>query len=145
MQELRELEAAHPELVTPDSPTQRVSGAAARSSPKCGTPSRCCRSNNGFTEEDLADFDRKVRERLGSRGPIDYSAEPKLDGLAISVLYRDGEYVRAATRGDGVTGEDVTRQRRAPSARCRGACAASHRRCSRCAARCSCRTRASRR
>ena len=63
---------------------------------------------NGFTDEDLADFDRKVRERLGSDGPIDYSATPKLDGLAISVLYRDGVYSRAATRGDGVTGEDVT-------------------------------------
>jgi DNA ligase (NAD+) len=63
---------------------------------------------NGFTDEDLADFDRKVRERLGTPGPIEYAAEPKLDGLAISVLFRNGEFVRAATRGDGVTGEDVT-------------------------------------
>jgi DNA ligase (NAD+) len=63
---------------------------------------------NGFTDEDLIDFDRKVRERLGVAGPVDYAAEPKLDGLAISVLYRHGEYVRAATRGDGVTGEDVS-------------------------------------
>ena len=62
-----------------------------------GSPTKTC-----------ADFDRKVRERLGSDGPIDYSATPKLDGLAISVLYRNGEYFRAATRGDGVTGEDVT-------------------------------------
>jgi DNA ligase (NAD+) len=63
---------------------------------------------NGFSDEDLTDFDRKVRERLGMPAPIDYSATPKLDGLAISVLYRDGMYARAATRGDGVTGEDVT-------------------------------------
>src|SRR4029077_7555717 len=56
----------------------------------------------------LIDFDRKVRERLGSEGTIDYSATPKLDGLAISVLYREGVYERAATRGDGVTGEDVS-------------------------------------
>ena len=55
-----------------------------------------------------ATFDRKVRERLGVEGPVDYSAEPKFDGLAISVLYRNGVYERAATRGDGVTGEDVT-------------------------------------
>jgi DNA ligase (NAD+) len=63
---------------------------------------------NGFTDEDLGDFDRKVRERLRRDGPIDYAAEPKLDGLAISVMFRNGEYFRAATRGNGETGEDVT-------------------------------------
>ena len=64
--------------------------------------------DNGFTEDDVRNFDRKVRERLGVEGPIEYTAEPKFDGLAISVLYRDGVLERAATRGDGVTGEDVT-------------------------------------
>src|SRR6185436_7265394 len=63
---------------------------------------------NGFSDQDLTDFDRKARERLGRDGPIDYAAEPKLDGLAIAVTFRNGEYFRAATRGDGVTGEDVT-------------------------------------
>lgn len=108
MKELRELEAAHPELVTADSPTQRVSGTASSEFAEVQHVIPMLSLNNGFTEEDLADFDRKVRERLGTEGPIDYSATPKLDGLAISVLFRDGEYVRAATRGDGVTGEDVT-------------------------------------
>jgi DNA ligase (NAD+) len=108
MLELRELEAAHPALVTPDSPTQRVAGTAAAEFAEARHTIPMLSLENGFTEEDLVDFDRKVRERLGSDGPMDYSATPKLDGLAISVLYRDGVYHRAATRGDGVTGEDVT-------------------------------------
>ncbi|HEU4778606.1 MAG TPA: NAD-dependent DNA ligase LigA [Steroidobacteraceae bacterium] len=108
MQELRELEAAHPDLVTADSPTQRVSGVAAAEFAEARHTIPMLSLENGFTDEDLIDFDRKVRERLGSEGLIDYSATPKLDGLAISVLYRDGVYQRAATRGDGVTGEDVT-------------------------------------
>jgi len=108
MKELRDLEAAHPELVTADSPTQRVSGKPAPEFAEVQHTIPMLSLNNGFTDEDLADFDRKVRERLGRDGPIDYSATPKLDGLAISVMFRDGEYFRAATRGDGVTGEDVT-------------------------------------
>lgn len=108
MKELREIESAHPELVTADSPTQRVSGVASPGFAEVRHVIPMLSLNNGFTEEDLADFDRKVRERLESEGPIDYSATPKLDGLAISVLFRDGVYTRAATRGDGVTGEDVT-------------------------------------
>ncbi len=108
MKELRDIEAAHPELVTPDSPTQRVSGTASSEFGEVQHIIPMLSLNNGFSDEDLIEFDRKVRERLGQEGPIDYSATPKLDGLAISVLYRDGVYTRAATRGDGVTGEDVT-------------------------------------
>jgi len=108
MKELRELEAKDPSLVTADSPTQRVSGAAAAEFGEVKHAIPMLSLENGFTDEHLADFDRKVRERLSLEGPIDYAAEPKLDGLAISVMYRDGEYFRAATRGDGVTGEDVT-------------------------------------
>ena len=113
MKELREIEAADPSLVTADSPTQRVSGTAAAEFAEVRHAIPMLSLENGFTDEDLADFDRKVRERLGRSeseraGPIDYAAEPKLDGLAISVMYRDGELFRAATRGDGVTGEDVT-------------------------------------
>jgi DNA ligase (NAD+) len=108
MKELREIEAAHPGLVTPDSPTQRVSGVAAPEFAEVRHAIPMLSLSNGFTEEDLRDFDRKVRERLGNDGPIEYSATPKLDGLAISVLYRDGVYERAATRGDGVRGEDVS-------------------------------------
>jgi DNA ligase (NAD+) len=108
MKELREIEAAHPELVTADSPTQRVSGAAAAQFGEVKHAVPMLSLENGFSEEDLADFDRKVRERLGVPGPIEYAAEPKLDGLAISVIYRNGEFHRAATRGDGLTGEDVS-------------------------------------
>jgi len=108
MNELKQLEAANPGLITPDSPTQRVSGSAAPEFASVQHSIPMLSLANGFTDEDLADFDRKVRERLGSAGPIDYAAEPKLDGLAISVIFRNGEYFRAATRGDGVIGEDVT-------------------------------------
>jgi DNA ligase (NAD+) len=108
MNELKAIEARHPELVTPDSPTQRVSGVASPEFAEVRHAIPMLSLANGFTDEDLADFDRKVRERLGSTGPIDYAAEPKLDGLAISVTFRKGEYFRAATRGDGITGEDVT-------------------------------------
>jgi DNA ligase (NAD+) len=108
IKELREIETAHPELVTPDSPTQRVAGMAAVQFGEVQHVIPMLSLENGFSEDDLRDFDRKVRERLGSDGPVDYSATPKLDGLAISVLYRDGLYQRAATRGDGLTGEDVT-------------------------------------
>ncbi len=108
MNELKSLESLHPELITADSPTQRVSGVASPEFAEVRHAIPMLSLANGFSDEDLADFDRKVRERLGREAPIDYSATPKLDGLAISVLFRDGEYFRAATRGDGVTGEDVT-------------------------------------
>src|SRR3954468_10176534 len=108
MNELKALEASHPELITTDSPTQRVSGVASPEFAEVRHTIPILSLVNGFSEEDLVDFDRKIRERLGREEPIDYSATPKLDGLAISVVFRNGEYVRAATRGDGVTGEDVT-------------------------------------
>src|SRR6187549_3756145 len=108
IKELREIEAADPSLVTADSPTQRVSGSPAAEFGEVKHAIPMLSLENGFTDEDLADFDRKVRERLGVPGPVGYAAEPKLDGLAISVLYRDGLFARAATRGDGVTGEDVS-------------------------------------
>jgi DNA ligase (NAD+) len=108
MNELRQIEAEHPNLVVPDSPTQRVAGAASAQFGEVRHALPMLSLENGFSEDDLRDFDRKVRERLGAPDPIEYAAEPKLDGLAISVLYRDGEFLRAATRGDGVVGEDVS-------------------------------------
>jgi DNA ligase (NAD+) len=108
LNELKAIEARNPQLVTPDSPTQRVSGVASPEFAEVRHAIPMLSLANGFADEDLADFDRKVRERLASSGPIEYAAEPKLDGLAISVMFRHGEYFRAATRGDGVTGEDVT-------------------------------------
>ncbi|MBI2381056.1 MAG: NAD-dependent DNA ligase LigA [Gammaproteobacteria bacterium] len=108
MVELRELEARFPELVTADSPTLRVGGTAAKGFGEVRHELPMLSLDNAFAEADAEDFDRRVRERLGTEGPVVYHAEPKLDGLAISLLYEQGLFVRAATRGDGLTGEDVT-------------------------------------
>jgi DNA ligase (NAD+) len=108
VRELKELEARHPELVSPDSPTQRVSGAVAESFGTVEHRVPMLSLDNAFAEEDIERFDRRVRERLGTEQPIEYSCEPKLDGLAVTLLYEDGKFVRGATRGDGVHGEDVT-------------------------------------
>jgi DNA ligase (NAD+) len=108
MLELRALETQHPELLTADSPTQRVGAApvAAFGVVKHRLPMLSL--DNAFSEEDVRDFDRRVRERLGQEAPVHYSAEPKLDGLAISARYENGVFAQGATRGDGETGEDIT-------------------------------------
>ncbi|MFM2109344.1 MAG: NAD-dependent DNA ligase LigA [Gammaproteobacteria bacterium] len=108
LRELRALESEHPELVTADSPTQRVGVTPTDEFAEVRHRVPMLSLDNAFTDEDLRAFDRRVRERLGTGDEIDYSAEPKLDGLAISVTYENGVFVRAATRGDGTTGEDVT-------------------------------------
>ena len=108
MQELKRLEAANPELVTADSPTQRVSGAPASAFGEVRHRVPMLSLDNAFVAEDIERFDRRVRERLELEGPIAYSCEPKLDGLAVTLLYENGRFVRGATRGDGVHGEDVT-------------------------------------
>ncbi len=105
--ELLELEAAHPDLVTPDSPTQRVGGAPLQEFPQVAHAVPMLSLNNAFSDEDVIGFDRRAREGLG-KDEIEYAAEPKFDGLAISLLYEGGRFVRGATRGDGYTGEDVT-------------------------------------
>jgi DNA ligase (NAD+) len=74
--------------------------------------------DNAFSDEEVRDFDRRIQERLATSGPVRYSAEPKLDGLAISARYENGSFVRGATRGDGETGEDI-RRTCGPSRRCR--------------------------
>jgi len=107
MRELLELEAAHPDLVTDDSPTQRVGGGVTRELAEVVHAVPMLSLENGFDEQDLLDFDRRVRERLDV-DRVEYSAEPKIDGLAISVRYEAGRQVHAATRGDGTRGEDVT-------------------------------------
>ncbi|MFZ5842373.1 MAG: NAD-dependent DNA ligase LigA [Pseudomonadota bacterium] len=108
MQQLRQLEQAHPELVTADSPTQRVGGEpiAAFKQVKHAIPMLSL--ENAFSEEDLQAFVRSIQERLGTTDELEFSCEPKLDGLAISLIYEQGVLMRAATRGDGETGEDVT-------------------------------------
>ena len=108
MQELRALESAHPELIAPDSPTQRVSGTPSAAFGEVVHQVPMLSLDNAFSEEDVRAFDRRIHERLGRSGELDYVAEPKLDGLAVSVIYRQGLLERAATRGDGVRGEDVT-------------------------------------
>ncbi|HSW15493.1 MAG TPA: NAD-dependent DNA ligase LigA [Solimonas sp.] len=105
--ELQALEAAHPELRTPDSPTQRVGGVASSEFASVRHRVPMLSLNNCFSEEELRDFDRRVREGLG-RATVAYAAEPKLDGLAVSLIYEDGVFVRGATRGDGETGEDIS-------------------------------------
>ncbi|MWV12617.1 NAD-dependent DNA ligase LigA [Pseudomonas sp. R-28-1W-6] len=114
--ELKALEAAHPELVTADSPTQRVGGAALSAFGEVKHEVPMLSLGNAFEESDLLDFDRRVREGLdlpagdlfGGGAQIEYCCEPKLDGLAVSLLYENGLLVRGATRGDGSTGEDIS-------------------------------------
>lgn len=105
--ELQALEEQYPALVTPDSPTQRVGAEPLKGFAEVRHEIPMLSLGNVFSEEELVDFDRRVREGLGVK-EVDYSAEPKLDGLAISIRYEEGVLVRAATRGDGTTGEDVT-------------------------------------
>jgi DNA ligase (NAD+) len=110
MVELRALEGQYPDLVTPDSPTQRVSGEPVATFGVVTHKVPMLSLDNAFTDEDVLAFDRRIHERLGSdaEGDLEYVAEPKLDGLAVTVIYRDGKLEQAATRGDGVKGEDVT-------------------------------------
>lgn len=105
--ELQSLEQAYPDLITSDSPTQRVGGQPSESFAEVRHEQPMLSLANAFDEQEMRDFDRRVRERLGVE-QVAYNAEPKLDGLAISLLYEDGELTRGATRGDGTTGEDVT-------------------------------------
>src|SRR3989440_10265645 len=107
MNRLKELEAAHPELVTPDSPTVRVGGAPRDGFQKVQHARPMLSLDNAFSYEALRDWDRRVREGSGQE-KIEYAAEHKFDGLSISLQYEDGVLVRGVTRGDGTTGEDVT-------------------------------------
>jgi DNA ligase (NAD+) len=108
MQELRALEAAHPQLLSADSPTQRVSGQVAAGFEPVQHHVAMLSLDNAFADEDVLAFDRRVRQRLGREEEVEYSAEPKLDGLAVSLTYRRGHLALAATRGDGATGENIT-------------------------------------
>ena len=107
MRRLQDLERDHPELVTPDSPTQRVGGAPAEEFPKVRHSSPMMSLDNTYSVDELRDFDRRVRE-LSGRSNVEYVAELKLDGLSMALTYENGVLARGVTRGDGVTGEDVT-------------------------------------
>jgi DNA ligase (NAD+) len=105
---LKEIEAEHPEMITADSPTQRVGAMPVSGFESVAHEIAMLSLDNAFSAEDLGDFDRRVRERLGGDITVTYACEPKLDGIAISLLYENGVLVRGATRGDGTTGENIT-------------------------------------
>ena len=105
--ELQALEAEHPELRSADSPTQRVGGAPLAEFGEVRHRTPMLSISNAFEEEDVRAFDRRVCQALGTER-VQYATEPKLDGLAVSLVYRDGAFAHGATRGDGTTGEDVT-------------------------------------
>ena len=107
LRELNELEAKHPELITRDSPTQRVGAAPAGQFAPVQHGSPMLSLTNAFSEAEVFAFDRRIREKLGLE-TVEYETEPKLDGLAVSLIYDNGIFVQGATRGDGFTGEDVT-------------------------------------
>ncbi|WP_457668684.1 DNA ligase LigA-related protein, partial [Thiolapillus sp.] len=107
MRELQDLEAAHPELITPDSPTQRVGAQPLKEFQEVRHKVPMLSLGNAFSDAEMAEFDERVRKLLGVDA-VEYSAEPKLDGLAISLRYEQGRLVQGATRGDGHRGEDVT-------------------------------------
>lgn len=107
MRELKQLEAEHPDLVTPDSPTQRVSGTPLDKFDKVTHRQQMLSLANALDEQEFVDFDERVRKGLGV-DLVDYTCEPKMDGLAIELVYEAGAFVQGSTRGDGVIGEDVT-------------------------------------
>jgi len=107
MRRLQELEVQNPELVTPDSPTQRVGGQPAEEFPKLRHSVPMLSLDNTYSVDELKDFDRRVRE-ISGRSKVEYVGELKLDGLSMALTYEDGVLTHGVTRGDGVEGEDVT-------------------------------------
>ena len=105
--ELEQLEADHPDLITPDSPTRRVGAAPSEKFAKVTHRRQMMSLANAMTEEEFLEFDARVHRLLGD-DPVRYVVEPKLDGLAVTLRYENGRFTQGATRGDGLTGEDVT-------------------------------------
>lgn len=106
--ELQDLEAQYPDIVTPDTPTRRVGASVETTFEEVVHRIPMLSLDNAFSDEELRDFDRRVKDRLKASDDIEYVCEPKLDGLAVSLHYESGVLTRAATRGDGYTGEDIT-------------------------------------
>lgn len=112
-QELRALEDQYPELISPDSPTQRVGGAPASGFATVAHGQPMLSLDNAFSDKDVLAFDRRLRERLGQDevlegADLSYVCEPKMDGVAVNLVYEHGAFVQGATRGDGAQGEDIT-------------------------------------
>ena len=112
MRRLQEVERDHPDLITPDSPTQRVGGKPREGFQKIAHSSPMLSLDNALNAGELREFDRRVRELLGAHASYRYAAELKLDGLSLAVHYKDGQFHQAITRGDGSTGEDVSENAR---------------------------------
>ena len=108
MRELQELEAQYPELISDDSPTQRVGATPLTEFEQVQHEVPMLSLANVFSEDELLAFDKRLKDRLKDDAEIEYVAEPKLDGLAVSLLYKQGKLVQGATRGDGTTGENIT-------------------------------------
>ncbi|BAV33342.1 NAD-dependent DNA ligase LigA [Sulfuricaulis limicola] len=108
LRELQELEAKYPDLITPDSPTQRVGAAPSQEFGEVRHSIPMTSMDNAFSDEEVGEWDRRVRKGLETEGDVAYTAEPKFDGTSISLRYEKGMLVQAGTRGDGETGEDVT-------------------------------------
>ena len=108
MQELTSLEMAYPEIVEPDSPTQRVGAPPLASFESVAHTIPMLSLENAFDEEEVLSFDKRVRRYLKTDSPLLYTAEPKLDGVAVEMVYEKGRLVEASTRGDGHTGELIT-------------------------------------
>ena len=108
LRELQQLESEHPELVSADSPTQRVGAKPDNGFEEVTHELAMLSLDNAMTDEELVSFDKRIKDRLKSSADIEYVCEPKLDGLAVSLLYENGKLVRGATRGDGTTGENIT-------------------------------------
>ena len=106
--ELKDLEEEHPELFRPDSPTQRVGAEPVVKFEAVTHRSPMLSLDNGFKSEDIVDFDARIKRFLGSSDPVAYLAEPKIDGVAVELVYEAGRLVQASTRGNGLVGEDVT-------------------------------------
>lgn len=107
-QQLIALETAYPELISADSPTQRVGGTPVSAFPSVTHELPMLSLDNAFNDDDMRQFERRILERLDTAEPVQFACEPKYDGIAISLLYRDGVLQRGATRGDGETGEDIS-------------------------------------
>ena len=107
LRRLQDYEVRYPELVRPDSPTQRVGAEPSEGFPEVAHVVPMLSLDNAFDADEARDFDRRARERLGYDGPLPYAVEPKLDGLAVNLTYRDGIFVQGATRGDGSRGEAI--------------------------------------
>lgn len=108
LRELQDWEKQYPQVVTSDSPTQRIGAPPSGAFTEVVHDVPMLSLANAFDEQEVRDFDRRLRERIGDDGDIDYMCEPKFDGLAVSLRYEQGRLVQAATRGDGTSGEDVT-------------------------------------